>query len=79
MRLVALALVALSLYPAIGEDEAADVQVDCGPTSVGIATECTATITLAGGTASTSETDPPRSKSACTTTSRVGSPRPPSL
>ena len=56
VRLVALALVALSLYPAIGEDEAADVQVDCGPTSVGIATECTARITLAGGTVSTSET-----------------------
>ncbi len=56
VRLVALALVALSLYPAIGEDEAADVQVDCGPASVGIATECTATITLAGGTVSTSET-----------------------
>jgi hypothetical protein len=55
--LLVLGLTAFSLEAAIGEDAGAvDVAVQCGPTSVGIATECTATITLTGGTASTAET-----------------------
>lgn len=54
--LVVLGLTAFSLQAAIGEDGAVDIHVDCDPTSVGIATECTATITLAGGTVSTGET-----------------------
>ena len=55
--LLVLGLTAFSLEAAIGEDAgAADVNVVCGATSVGIAAECTATITVAGGTASTGET-----------------------
>jgi hypothetical protein len=50
VRLVVLGVVAISLYPAIGEDAGAvDVGVQCGPGIVGVATECTATITLEGG------------------------------
>ena len=46
-RLGLLALVVASLYPALGLDsEAVDLQVACAPTSVGIATECTVTITV---------------------------------
>lgn len=57
MLLLALSVTALSIHAAIGEGEAADVQVACGPTSVGIATECTATITVAaGGTVGTGVT-----------------------
>jgi hypothetical protein len=46
VRLVALALIALSLYPAIGEDAAGvDVAVSCDPTIIGVATNCVATLT----------------------------------
>jgi Hypothetical glycosyl hydrolase family 15/Bacterial Ig domain len=55
--LLVLALTAFSLEAAFGGDAGAvDVAVQCGPTSVGIATECTATITLAGGTAGSEAT-----------------------
>ena len=54
--LLALGVTALSIQAAFG-DGGADVQVDCGPTAVGIATECTATITVAaGGTVTTGVT-----------------------
>jgi hypothetical protein len=50
--LIVLGLTAFSLEAAIGEDEGTvDVQVACGPTPVGIATECTATIVVEAGTA----------------------------
>ena len=49
--LLALGVTALSLQAAIGEDEGlVHVQVACGPTPVGIATDCTATIIGAAGT-----------------------------
>ena len=55
--LLALSLTALSLQAAIGEDAGTvDIAVDCDPTSVGIATGCTATITLAEATIGTGGT-----------------------
>ena len=48
--LIVLGLTAFSLEAAIGEDEGSvDVQVACGPAPVGIATDCTATITVRTG------------------------------
>ena len=50
VRLVALGLVALSLYPALGEETPSiDVAVSCDPATVGVATRCVATLTRTAG------------------------------